>query len=218
MEAFYYIILYASVLWLPMAPMHDLETLLEEFFDGNNVVDGKTVGGGMKIVNLTSNYYRKIWVPLNEDLKNWLHGAVKLQQPYVEGQEHSSANWNPEALYALWKDTDAKNLPMGDRVINRELQVKPRGKKLQPVETKEVPSATRPSFRSGANVQETANVIELQHHSHGYNTRSKSSKRRIVSYGLAGPSSIKRQKAKSDGEEWEELSEGGDSDDDEQNA
>lgn len=113
MESFFYVILYASVLWLPHKPVDDIGKHVSLFFDECNDHNGRPRGGSLKNSNRCSSTFYEIWEFENDSLKRWLEIVRDLQWPTRMGEQ---PEWTPKALYDQWKSTDEENLPLNDRV------------------------------------------------------------------------------------------------------
>lgn len=111
MESFYYVIIYASVLWLPHKEVDDVERRVSRFFDEYEVNNGKAEGGMVKMSNLYSGAFHRIWNFRNSSLQQWLTRVLEIQWPYGELED-----WTPEALSNQWKITDEEDLPEDDRI------------------------------------------------------------------------------------------------------
>lgn len=143
MESFYYIILYASVLWLPHENIQDVEEEMAEFFNNHKERNGQVKGGTPKEANRIGGKFFSQWRFENDALKDWLETVRLLQWPTRYGEQ---VEWTPKALNDQWKATDEGDLPIDDRLDNISTNASGRGKKKQRLVT---PShATQVSFHS----------------------------------------------------------------------
>ena len=111
MESFYYVILYASVLWLPHKEIDDIERRISKFFHEYELFDGKAEGGSAKLSNSYRETFYRVWDFENRSLRLWLEKVLELQRPWDE-----PPNWTPQALYDQWKVIIDENLPEDDRI------------------------------------------------------------------------------------------------------
>lgn len=128
MESFYYVILYASVLWLPHKNIENIEKRISRFFDEYEVNDGVVQGGSAKIANLVAGLFHKVWGFESDSLNRLLEGTRLLQQ---QAAEEKRSKWTPEALHKQWKSTDEEDLPTNDKVDHLLLQSKENERKLK---------------------------------------------------------------------------------------
>lgn len=115
MESFYYVTLYASVLWLPHENSEDVEVEMATFFDEYKERNGKAHGGIAKESNRASGRFHRLWGFKNDSLKIWLEDVRKLQwKNWDDGQP----KWTPQRLNGIWKTLDDGDLPVDDRTVH----------------------------------------------------------------------------------------------------
>lgn len=119
MESFYYVVFYASVLWLPHKDVPNIANRVSKFFDEYDEYDGKAQGGTAKESNRNSGSFYKLWLFKNDSLKKWLEAVRKLQW---RTEDDEQPRWTPEALHDQWKSTDEEDLPIDDRVYHATQQ------------------------------------------------------------------------------------------------
>lgn len=135
MESFYYMVLYASVRWLPHGKLDEIKERISKFFDENEAYRGKFEGGHQKFSNRERGRFETFWGFENEFLREWLKRVRKLQLP-----AQNQPSWTPRMLHDIWKSIDEEDLAKDDRKdhlgsIQRQL-------------INNVPPATRTSTRS----------------------------------------------------------------------
>lgn len=113
MESFYYVVLYASIHWLPHENPDDVKTEVARFFDEYKERRGKAHGGIAKSSNFTSGRFYDLWGFQNDALKIWLEGVRKMQWKNWDDEQ---PKWTPKGLNDLWKIADEGDLPIDDRV------------------------------------------------------------------------------------------------------
>lgn len=145
MESFYYVILYASIVWLPHGKSDNVETWLLKFFDENTEHLETTRGGAMKNSNRFSGDFYELWNFKNDALKRWLEGVWGLQWIARHGDQ---LDWTPRKLYDQWKSTDEEDLPTDDRIDNIGTKSTRKGKEKKKPEPS---NATQVSVRSSRN-------------------------------------------------------------------
>lgn len=165
LESFYYIILYASILWLPHKELEtkDTEYRMKRFFGDYHEQNGHMTGGRSKFHNQSYGTFSKQWKFYNKALNSWLKYVLALQKP------ENVENWTPMALHNIWKDIDENDLPLDDRVDNLTQNTK-RGKK-KAVPKQEISEATRPSVRIS---QQESHSRSAEVRPRAYETRSSS--------------------------------------------
>lgn len=112
MESFYYVLLFASIHWMPHDDLKNIKKLILDFFDEIESFRGGVRGGCMKIANIGSNRYHSMWGFTNTSLRSCLEDIGKLQDEWTKNQP----DWKPQNLYAILESTDNEALPLGDRV------------------------------------------------------------------------------------------------------
>lgn len=142
MESFYYVVLYASVIWLPHENSECVEEEVTSFFDEYKERSGKARGGVAKESNRASGKFYRLWRFGNDALKEWLEAVRLLQWPTRYGEQ---PEWTPKALNDQWKTTDEGNLPTNDRV-NRALSRSPEE------EVRETEASTSNALRESENI------------------------------------------------------------------
>lgn len=151
MESFYYVIIYASVLWLPHENCDDVERQISKFFDEYDEYQGRTQGGVAKESNRISATFYDLWGFKNNTLKNWLEKVRDLQWRDREGRQ---PEWTPKLLCDQWKFTDEDDLPVDDRVEHVQAKVRRQGKRIQEINTldgaREGHDAAPPKHESGS--------------------------------------------------------------------
>lgn len=113
MESFFYVILYASILWLPHREVNNIKRRMSKFFDEYDLVKGKAEGGASKYTNRALGNFVHSWGFKNQTLGDWFGEVLELQRPVGE-----EINWTPEALYDVWTSIDERGLPNDDRSDN----------------------------------------------------------------------------------------------------
>ena len=111
MESFYYVILYASVLWSPRDDVNDVEERMSKFFDEYVFYGRRTEGGTAKTLNVLRGTFLRMWDFKNGSLQQWLARVLELQRPF-----EIQPNWTAQALSDQWKITDEEDLPEDDRI------------------------------------------------------------------------------------------------------
>lgn len=159
MESFYYIILYASVLWLPHNNSLKIEEELAEFFDSYRERNGKVQGGTPKESNRSGGKFASLWGFKSEALWNWLEKVRRMQWISEEDQQ---PRWTPKALYDQWKCTDALDLPIDDRIDNIKASASKGGKKKQP---------GSPSVATRVSVHPSRQIVSSRKHKSGSSKR-----------------------------------------------
>lgn len=111
MESVYYVLLYASVFWLPRNEGRNFLRFTSNFFNQHSDYNGTTEGGVLKSSNITSGYFQRAWHFDNVHFQTCLEGILELLRP-IEDQP----KWKPEDLYAILTSTDKEELPLDDRM------------------------------------------------------------------------------------------------------
>lgn len=114
MESFFYVVLYASLRWLPHSFSGDLAKEMRAYFDDCRESNGMIVGGNAKTLNLVDDYtFIGTFEWKNPELSHWIHTTLSLQRKQFRNKDQPI--WIPEKLFSFWVLTDSSNLPMGDR-------------------------------------------------------------------------------------------------------
>lgn len=113
MESFFYVVLYASIRWLPHDYIDNLAKEIRIYFGDCQEQNGIIVGGAVKMINLAHRSFFKMFEWRNSHLRDWIYGVLSLQFQEINNQ--GLPIWTPERLYDLWVSIDNSNLPMQDR-------------------------------------------------------------------------------------------------------
>lgn len=155
MESFYYIVLYASVLWLPHMDVPLLENWVSNFFNESMDYHGQAVGGTVKESNRTSGSFYKLWRFKNNSLKTWLEAVRRLQWVSEDGKQHK---WTPKALHDQWKSTDEEDLPVDDREDHIEINTSKKGKGKKNTATQPSAHASQISLQQSQSIDAAAST------------------------------------------------------------
>lgn len=115
LESFIYVILYASLRWLPVvSPTFPLDWWLTEFFSAPNLAGG---GGDKKLANaMYRTYTQTLDGAKATDVMQWLNKAMDLHFT----DETSNPKWSDgKALDEMWTEFLQRTLPVGDRYENQ---------------------------------------------------------------------------------------------------
>lgn len=110
-ESFFYVVLYAGLLWLPHDPVDDLKSDMMRFFGDWRERSGKFSGGLLKLENITQDgTFIRLFNWKNKAFGKWIYGV----------QEVISAKIADKSVLALrmkklWERIDGKKLPDDDR-------------------------------------------------------------------------------------------------------
>jgi hypothetical protein len=115
LESFIYIILFASLRWLPLESKQKLCWWLTTFF-GAPSPDGTGGGADAKHLNaLSRKYTSSLSGAGSPHILQWLNAAMDLH--YKDGVPNPA--WDDgKALADMWKDFLATELPLADRRVN----------------------------------------------------------------------------------------------------
>lgn len=124
LESFIYVILFASLRWLPVQPKPKLDWWLTTYFGAPNP-DGSYGGADSKCSNaLTRKYTRGLRTKESPHILEWLNNAMDLH--YKDGVPNPA--WDDgKALGNMWRDFLATDLPHADRCVNVASVLKFRG-------------------------------------------------------------------------------------------
>lgn len=116
MESVYYVLMYASILWLPRNEDKDFLRTVSQYFDQHSDCNGTTEGGVMKAGNILTGNFQRAWRFDNVHLQSCLDDILELLRPIEE-----QPNWKPEELYAILTSADEEDLPLDDRMDHYQI-------------------------------------------------------------------------------------------------
>lgn len=117
MESVYYVLMYASVHWLPRNKEKNFLKIVSNFFDEYTECIDTTEGGTMKASNMISGYFQEIWHFGNVHLQICLDGMIELLRPFED-----QPSWTPEDLNAILESADKEDLPLDDRMDHYQIE------------------------------------------------------------------------------------------------
>lgn len=115
LESLIYIILFASLRWLPLEPQQRLSWWLTTYFGAPNP-NGTGGGADAKYMNaLYRKYTSSLRSTEGPHILQWLNAAMDL---HYKGGAPNSAWDDGKALADMWKDFLTTDLPLTDRRVN----------------------------------------------------------------------------------------------------
>lgn len=200
MESFFYVVLYAGLLWLPHEPANPnrpshLRNDMTNFFGDCHELAGKVSGGNFKMRNIiSSGYFTGLFKWKNKRLGKWVKEVQTLRSEHEKHKDKPF--WTAEALKRIWENTDGKILPNNDR-YEHKINGNEVFNKERPMSATTSSSAGRLGAQASASTQ-TSTSLPLSSLIRGPSGGSRS--KRAASVAETGPSLPKRpRRAKSPG-------------------
>ncbi|KAI0326085.1 hypothetical protein GY45DRAFT_1259707 [Cubamyces sp. BRFM 1775] len=121
MEALLYVVLYCSLLYLPLRmKMSRLDVLHEAMFQNSQEFLGTTIGGTGKAANCVDRMWTGRVQFLSPSLQEWLDTVMNYHSPLKEVRLKYVGMWEPDKLDAFWSDfLSTHELERDNRTVNK---------------------------------------------------------------------------------------------------
>lgn len=171
MESIYYVLLLASILYLPRRKVKEFEHNLSSFFDEYLDLGDMNAGGNFKIANVATGLFKRCWKFDNALVQKCLDELIELQRPFQDQPE-----WTPQALHTILESADEDNLPPGDRMDHRQII---RDKIIE--EEAYAVLQYKLAYGSGSSEESVSNLTETTHCAQTPSVTPETSKKRSIS-------------------------------------